>query len=96
MDNKEINKKIIDSQKAVFETGFNSMVMLQEQTSKALDVFLKQSPWIPVQTKSTISEWTSIYKKGTMDFKDAVDLNYEKLEEVFTSGLEKSKSKTKN
>ncbi len=88
MENKEMAKQMIDCHKAAFETGFNSMVMLQEQTSKAVDNFLKQSPWIPVQTKSFINEWTSMYKKGTMDFKEAADQNYSKLEEFLMSGLD--------
>lgn len=96
MDNKEITKKMIDGHKKAFETGFNSMVMLQEHTSKAVDSFLKQFPWIPVQTKSIINEWTSIYKKGTTDFKEAADQNYSKLEEILTSGLAAVKPKTKN
>jgi len=96
MQNKEITKKMIDSHKAAFETGFNSMVMLQEQTAKAVDNFLKQSPWIPFQAKSIINEWNSMCKKGTMDFKEAADQNYSKLEETLTSGLESFKSKSKN
>jgi len=96
MQNKEITKKMIDSQKFVFESGFNSMLMLQEQTSKAVDNFLKQSPWIPFQAKSIINEWNSMCKKGTTDFKEAADQNYAKLEEFLTSGIEKNKSKTKN
>ncbi|PKN10586.1 MAG: hypothetical protein CVU72_00710 [Deltaproteobacteria bacterium HGW-Deltaproteobacteria-7] len=96
MDNKEITKKMIDGHKKAFETGFNSMVMLQEHTSKAVDNLLKQSPWIPVQTKSMITEWTSIYKKGAMDFKEAADKSYSKLEEVLTSSLETVKTKSKN
>jgi len=39
MDNKEITKKMIDGHRKAFETGFNSMVMLQENTSKAVIVF---------------------------------------------------------
>jgi len=96
MDNKEITKKMIDSHRKAFETGFNSMVMLQEHTSKTMDNILKQTPWIPVQAKSIINEWSSIYKKGAMNFKEAADQNYSKLEEVLTSGLEALKPKTKN
>jgi len=96
MDSKEITKRIIGSQKAVFETGFNSMVMLQEQTFNAVDNFLRQSPWIPAQTRSIVNDWTGIYKKGTTDFKETADQNYSKWEEGLTSGFEAFKSKLKN
>ena len=95
MDSNEISKQMMGGYKAAFETGFNSMVMLQEQTSKAVDNMLKQSPWIPVQTKSMINEWTSVYKKGTKDFKEAADQNYLKMEEALTSGLETFQPKSK-
>jgi hypothetical protein len=96
MDNKEIAKQMISCHKTVFETGYQSMVMLQEQTAKAVDNMLKQTPWIPVQAKSFISEWTDICKKSTADFKAAADQNYSKLEEFFVSGVEGTKPKSKN
>lgn len=96
MENKEIAKQMISYHKAAFETGYNSMLMLQEQTTKAVDNFLKQAPWIPVQAKTFINEWTDIYKKSASDFKEAADQNYSKLEEFFVSGMESIKPKTKN
>lgn len=95
MDHKQITKQIIDGQKAAWDAGFNSLVALQEQTSQAMDNFLKQSPWIPFQTKSVINEWTGIYKKSTKDLKDAADQNYAKLEEALTSGLDAFQPKSK-
>ncbi|MHB8137183.1 MAG: hypothetical protein ACYDGO_02185 [Smithellaceae bacterium] len=96
MYNNEITKKMIDGHKRAFETYFNSIVMLQEHTSKALDNLMKQSFWIPVEAKSIFSEWTGMYKKGTIDFKEAADENYSKLEKVLTSGVEVFKTKTNN
>ncbi|MFO7569984.1 MAG: hypothetical protein R6W75_09320 [Smithellaceae bacterium] len=96
MENKEIAKQMMDYQKAAIETGFNSMLMLQEQTSKAVDTVMKQSPWIPAQAKSLVDEWSSIYKKSTLDMKDAIEQNYSKMEEFFTSGIQTPKNKNKN
>lgn len=96
MENNEIAKQMIGYHKAAFETGYNSMLMLQEQTTKVVDNFLKQAPWIPIQAKSLISEWTDIYKKSTANLKDVADQNYSKLEEFFVSGIEAAKPKSKN
>ena len=96
MENKAMAKQMLDYQKAAIETGFNSMLMLQEQTSKAVDTIMKQAPWIPAQTRSLIDEWTNIYKKSTLDIKDAVDQNYSKMEEYFMSGIETIKAKSKS
>lgn len=96
MENNEILKQVINYHKAAFDTGFNSVVMLHEQTSKAVDNILRQSPWIPSQTKSLFNEWSDMYKKSTLDFKEAADQNYSKLEEYFESGLDAVKPKSKN
>jgi hypothetical protein len=93
--NKAQAKQMIDYQKAALETYYNSVLMIQEQTTKSLDNMLKQSPWIPAQTKSSINEWIGIYKKVTADFKESIDQNYAKMEEILTSGVEDSKSKKK-
>lgn len=85
MDNRESTKKMVEYHKAAFETYYNSILMLQEQTTKALENMMKQSPWIPAQTKSFINEWIGIYKKVTEDFKEAVDQNYAKMEEFLES-----------
>jgi len=95
MDNKDKTKQMVDYHKAAFETYYNSLQMLQEQTTKALDNMLKQSPWIPAQTKSFINEWISIYKKVTTDFKESVDQNYSKMEEFLNSTEEAAKPKSK-
>jgi hypothetical protein len=95
MDDKDKTKQMVDYHKAAFETYYNSVLMMQEQTTKALDNMLKQSPWIPAQTKSFINEWINIYKKVTADFKESVDQNYEKIEEFVNSTSEAPKSKGK-
>jgi len=95
MKNEEITQQMIDFHKAAFESGFNAMVMLQQQTSKAVDNLLQQSPWIPVQSRTAINEWTSMCKKGAVDFKETADQNYEKLAEMLTSGLSAFQGKSK-
>jgi hypothetical protein len=95
MENDKMFKQMIDYHKAAFETSFNSVLMFQEQTTKALDNILQQSPVLPAQTKTVINEWTNIYKKVTADFKEAADQNYSKLEELLVSGIDIPKTKAK-
>lgn len=97
MQTEEITKQIISYQKAAFDSSFSAMVMLQEQTTQAVDNMLKQSPWIPVQSRTAISEWSNMCKKGTQDFKEAADQNYAKLAEMVSTGVSNftTKEKTK-
>jgi hypothetical protein len=92
---KDLTKKMIEYHKTAFETYYNSILMVQEQTTKALENMLKQSPWIPAQTKSFISEWIEIYKKIAEDFKEAVDQNYAKMEEFLESTSKEAPKKDK-
>jgi len=85
---------MIEFHKAAFETYYNSILFLQEQTTKSLENMLKQSPWIPAQTKSFINEWIGIYKKVTEDFKETVDKNYAKIEELLEPTTKESPQKT--
>ena len=96
MDDQDKTKQMIDYHKAVFETYFNSVLMLQEQTTEALDNMIKQFPWIPAQTKSFINEWIGIYKKVTADFKDSIDQSYVRMEEALSSSEKARKPKTRS
>lgn len=96
MENKKIAKQLFDYNKAAFESGYNTIFMMQEQSTKALDNMLQQNPWLPAQTKSFMNEWMNIYKKVINDFKEAVDQNYSRMEEYLGSESEASKTKTKN
>ena len=95
MENTKMVKQMIDYHKAAFETSFNSVLMFQEQTTKALDNIFQQSPVLPPQTKAFMNEWTNIYKKATADFKEAADQNYSKLEELLASAPDVDIPKTK-
>ena len=95
MENDKMVKQMIDYHKAAFETSFNSVVMLQEQTTRAMDNILQLSPVIPEQTKAFVNEWKNIYKKATADFKEAADQNYSKLEKLLIPGVEMPKPKAK-
>lgn len=95
MQTEEITKQIISYQKAAFDSSFNALVMLQEQTTQAVDNLLKQSPWIPAQSRTAILEWTNMCKKGTQEFKETADQNYAKLSEMAVSGATAFQAKEK-
>jgi len=61
------------------------MVMLQEQTEEVANTILEQATWLPEEGKKAIEEWASSYKKGSEDFKKAVDENFKKVEDFFAS-----------
>lgn len=80
-----IGNQIIEFQKSTFDDTFNAMVMFQDQTEKMFNTFLEQAGWIPEEGKRMIDEWVIAYKKGREDFKNAVDDNFKRVEDLFAT-----------
>jgi hypothetical protein len=89
-----IAKQMINLQKATFDNGFGTMVMLQEQTERAVNMVLQQAVWFPEEGKKVLGEWTKVYKQGRDDFRKAVNENFKKAETFFAEGEKVKKGKT--
>lgn len=74
-------KQVIHFYKSIFENGFNTVSMIQDQSEMIMKTMVEQSPWINADNKKTISQWTSTYKKGREDLKKIMDDGYQKVEE---------------
>jgi hypothetical protein len=83
MEEKQIIKQMIQVNKTVFETTFNSMAMLQDQMEKTTNMFLEQTTWLPAEGKKVVEEWLKAYKKGRENFKSSVDESFKKVETFF-------------
>lgn len=86
MDNKLIAKQLVEFHKSTFDNTFNSLAILQEQTERMVNTFLQQATWLPAAGKDAVKNWVNIYKKGRIDFKEAAEKSYKKVEEYFTTG----------
>jgi len=84
MDPKKIAKQTFDFYKSTFNNTFNAMTMLQEQTQKVMDMYLEQTTGFPEEGKKAIGEWIKAYKKGSEDFKKAVDESFKRVEDFFS------------
>ena len=57
MDQKNIMKQMLNFNKSAFESSFNMMTTLQDQTQKAAEMYLEQSKaWLPQEGKKVIDE----------------------------------------
>lgn len=84
MDQKALFKQMIDFQKTTFDNSFKAMSTLQEQGEKMVNMFLEQATWLPEEGKNAVSNWISAYKKGREDFKNAVESNFDKVQDYFS------------
>lgn len=94
MENKIIARQVIEFQKATFDNTFNSLAVLQEQAETMVGAFLEQAAWLPAEGKEAVKNWVNTYKKGRIDFKEAADKNYAKVEEYFSADRAAAKVKT--
>ncbi len=76
-------KQMIDFYKSTFDNSFNAMVMLQEQTEKAMKTAMEQATWLPAEGKKVVDEWVKAYKQGRDEFKKVVEENFKKVEDFF-------------
>jgi len=83
MDPKKVTQQTFDFYKSTFENTNNAMSMLQDQGQKMVEMFLDQTQGFPEEGKKAVQEWINAYKKGSQDFKAAVDENFKKVEDFF-------------
>jgi hypothetical protein len=88
-------KKMFDFQKANMQNAFKAMTLMQGQGEKILDTLVNQTPWIPDDGKKAISDWNMACKKGNANFKDFVETNFNKVEELFFESKAKAGGRTK-
>jgi hypothetical protein len=78
-----MGQQMIDFYKATFDNSFKAMTMLQEQNEQMVELFLKQSSWLPDEGRKAIADWIASYKKGRDEFKRMVDEGFRNVESFF-------------
>lgn len=85
MEQGKVAKQMIDFHKATFDNTFNTISILQEQTVSMVNLFLKQSNWLPDEGRKVINEWVKSYKTGLSGLKTSADDSFEKVEDFFAT-----------
>lgn len=85
MDQMKLAKQFISFYKTTFDSSFNAMTILQEQTERMVALSLGQLPWMPEEGRKAVEEWVKAYKQGREDYKAMADESYKKVEVFFNS-----------
>jgi len=85
MEPKQIAKQMIDFNKKAFDSSFDAMSVIQEQTEKMVVSLMEQSALFPEEGKKLVNDWIKTYKKGREEFKAAAVENFKKVEAFFAS-----------
>ena len=97
MDQKQIATQMINFNKSTFDSAFNSMVVLQDQTEKMVVSYLDKATWFPEEGRKAVNEWVETYKKARANFKSSYDENYQKMADYFMNFQKEEKAaKTAN
>jgi hypothetical protein len=68
-------KSIIEYNKNAFDNVFNALESIGDQNEKMFRSLMNQA-LMPEESKSAITEYVGLYRKGWQDFKKAIDENY--------------------
>jgi hypothetical protein len=85
---------IVDANKIAFQTWFQSLSAMQDQTEKMMHTLWNQAPVVPESSKKMFNEWVDMFKKGRENMKKTVDQGFDTWEQ-FLAGTE-SKQDDKN
>ena len=75
-----INKTFIDSGKAVYENGFNTLAAINDTAEKAVDSALEHAPWVTKEVKEAVNTWFEASKAGRNNVKTIIDENFKTIE----------------
>jgi hypothetical protein len=84
MEPVKMAKRVVEFNKTTFDSSFNAMVMMQEQSEVMFKNLIDQVPWIPEQGKKAVLDMGAAYKKGREEFKKAVDEGFKNVESYFS------------
>jgi len=83
MDQQQGLKQMIEINKMAFDSTFNAVMMLQDQTNSIFLRWLDMSAWIPPEGKKAFSQMSENMIKSRNDFKSMADENFRKASEYF-------------
>ncbi|MGD8540952.1 MAG: hypothetical protein PVI27_13495 [Desulfobacteraceae bacterium] len=76
-------KQIVDYQKVTFNSTFNTLARLQDQSENLTANFLEKTLGLPKESREAYSQWVSACKKGREEIKNTIDKNFSTIEGFF-------------
>ena len=83
MDHRQTVKQILDFNKSTFDSVFNTVSTLQDETESFISRFMEKSNLITPDGKKIIGRMSDAYRKGRSDLRSIADEGYKKAYEYF-------------
>lgn len=78
-------KQVITYQRSLFDSAFNAICAVQDQTEQMTETMLKQMNWVPEEAKKSIRDAVDMYKKARDSYKKSVEEGFDRMEEMFSA-----------
>ena len=78
-------KQVLTYQRSLFESAFNAMCAVQDQTEQMTETMLKQMNWMPEEAKKSLRDTVEMYKKARENYKKSVEEGFDRMEDMFTA-----------
>lgn len=95
MEYSQITKQVLDFQKMSFSNWYDTVALLQDQATTAMDMVLDQNTWMPEEGRKAIQSWVSACQQERGRFKSYVDEGFAGLEKIMAEGKRGAQPKPK-
>ena len=83
MESQRIGKQMVGFQKTMFDNGYNTLSVFQDQAENMITGFWGQFPFVTEEGKKQVDEAFSYTRKAREDFKKVIDESYSQVEKLF-------------
>lgn len=64
MDSSDLFKQMLDFQKTVFNSSFNTMSVVKNRVEKIMGMYVEQVEWSCDKWNNAVNDWTESYEHG--------------------------------
>ena len=82
MENTELIREVVNTNRTLFDQAFNAGVAIQNETEKAVNTFLNNAGWVNKDAKNYISNLSDVYKQERDKLKGLVDEGFNNAERL--------------
>jgi hypothetical protein len=84
MEGKEMQNEMLKMMKASWETYFQMLETVQEQSEKMLELVVNQGEALHSEAKTALRQWLDNAKKTQAEYRKVMEENLKKLEGYFS------------
>lgn len=84
MEYTQLAKQIIDFQKMSFSNWYDTVTLLQDQATSAMNQALQQNVWLPKDGQKALLEWVDACRQERTRFRKYMDKGFADLEKNFS------------